>query len=429
MADTAFDATDPEAHLSDPKDEFVNRIETIAKHVSAPYVQFLRRLGLDVEIVRANGAVVYDRNGRKYVDCVAGYGNLNIGHNHPRVIEAVVEEIRSPRAFNLPFLSAAQARLSLLLADTTPGDLDCSFVVNSGSEAVDTALKLARLCTGKPEIVCARGAWHGFTCGALSVSEKSMVRSFEPLLPGVVAVPYGDAAAAESAMNPRTAAMIVEPLQAESGAIVPPEGYLSALAEACQRHDVVLIFDEVKSGLAKTGKMWACDHEGVVPDVLLAGKALGGGVMPIGTVTARRRFWGRFGLSFPMSSSSGAGNAPACAAAVATLEVVREERLAERASERGERVISVLRELGLGYPSVVRGASGRGLLLALHLASAKVASEVVAACIRRGVILMAAFCDRTRILVEPPLSISEEDADTVCEALRQSVREVAERTG
>src|SRR5262249_21450319 len=153
--------------------------------------------------------------------------------------------------------------------------------------------------------------WHGFTFGAMSVSERPMVRGFEPLVPGVTAAAYGDAAAAEAAITERTGALIVEPLQAESGAIVPPAGYLAALAEICERRKVVLILAEVKSGIGKTGKMWACDPGGVVPDVLLAGKALGGGAMPIGTITARKRLWGRFGLSFPMSSSSGAGNAPA----------------------------------------------------------------------------------------------------------------------
>jgi putrescine aminotransferase len=408
-------------------DEFAQRAESIARHVSAAYVQFLRRAGLDIDVVRAEGVAVFDRSGRRYIDCVAGYGNLNVGHNHPRVIQAVVEELRSPRPFNLPFLSDAQARLSEMLANVTPGDLECSFIVNSGSEAVDTALKLARLSTGKPEIVCTRGAWHGFTFGALSVSEKSMVRSFEPLLPGFVAVPYGDAAAIEAAINDRTAAVIVEPLQAESGAVVPPQGYLTALAEICKRLEVILIFDEVKSGIAKTGRMWACDHEAVVPDVLLAGKALGGGAMPIGTVTARRRFWGRFGLSFPMSSSSGAGNAAACAAAIATLEVVREEALADRAARAGERIGRGLHQLSQDHPSLLRGSSGRGLLLALHTDSAKTASEVVSGCARRGAIVMAAFCDRTRILVEPPLAVSDEDADFVVNAIHDSVHEIATR--
>src|SRR5262249_38854799 len=155
-------------------------------------------------------------------------------------------------------------------------------------------------------------------------------------------------------------------LQSENGAVVPPEGYLVSLARMCEERKVVLIFDEVKSGVGKTGKLWACEHDGAVPDVLLAGKALGGGAMPIGTVTARKKFWGRFGLSFPMSSSSGAGNAPACAAAVATLEVMAKEGLAEKAARSGARIIQAIAGLQAEFPSVVRGVTGRGLLIALH---------------------------------------------------------------
>jgi putrescine aminotransferase len=409
-------------------DPFARRVEAIARHVSGPYVQFLRRLGLDLEFVRAEGACVWDRAGRRFVDCVAGYGNLNLGHNHPRVIEAVVEELRSPRPFNLPFLSGAQARLSEMLAQVTPGDLECSFIVNSGSEAVDSALKLARLATGRPEIVSTRGAWHGFTFGAMSVSERPMVRSFEPLVPGITAVPYGDAAAVEAALTDQTAAVIVEPLQSENGAVVPPDGYLRALVDLCARRSVVLIFDEVKSGIGKTGRMWACDHEGAVPDVLLSGKALGGGAMPIGAMTARRRLWGRFGLSFPMSSSSGAGNAPACAAAVATLEVMEREGLAGKAARSGARILEAIAALQAEYPSVVRGVSGRGLLLALHTDGFKTAADLVSGCIRRGVLVMAAFCDRSRVLIEPPLAIADAEVDAVLLALREAVEEMAART-
>lgn len=399
--------------------------EAIAQYVNGPYVAFLRRLGLDFEVSRADGASVYDTVGRRFVDGIAGYGNLNIGHNHPHVIEAVVSELRSTRPFNLPFLSAPQARLAARLAAVTPGDLECSFVVNSGAEAVDTALKLARLVTGRREIIAMNGAWHGFTFGAMSVSEPAMLRSFEPLVPGISRVPYGDAAAIETVITDRTAAVIVEPVQSESGAIVPPAGYLRRLSEICSQHGVVLIFDEVKCGLGKTGFLWACEREGAVPDVLLAGKSLGGGAMPIGTVTARRALWGRFGFSFPMSSSSGAGNAPACAAAVATLEVIDHERLTDRAANSGARILQALERLRCEAPHVVRGCSGAGLLLALHADGPKTASAIVQGCVQRGVLLMAAFCDRSRVLIEPPLSIREEEVEILVSAVTETVRQLA----
>jgi putrescine aminotransferase len=401
--------------------DFPERIAAIARYANGPYVEFLRRLGLDREFVRAQGASVWDRDGREYVDCVAGYGNLNVGHNHPKVIEAVTAELRSPRPFNLPFLSDAQARLYETLARVTPGDLECSFVVNSGSEALDTALKLARLATGKPHLVATRGAWHGFTFGALSIAEPSMVRGFGPLLGDVTHVPFGDADAVAGAIAEHTAAVVVEPILSESGAVVPRDGYLRALAEICEQRGVLLVFDEVKTGVAKTGRMFACEHDGAVPDVICTGKALGGGAMPIGAVTARRKLWGKFGLSFPMSSSSGAGNAPACAAALATLEVVESEGLAARAARAGDRLLAAAQKLAAANPAVLRGASGRGLLVALHTVGLKAASDLIVRCVQEGVLVMAAFCDRTRVLIEPPLCVSDPQLDRVLAALTAAV--------
>lgn len=405
--------------------DFAERAARVERYTNAPYVRFLRRLGLDLDIVRAEGASVYDAGGRRLVDCIAGYGNLNVGHNHPRVVEAVVEELRSGRPFNWPFLGDAASRLAERLAAVTPGDLECSLVVSSGSEAVESALKLVRLATGKPHVVAAYGAWHGFTLGALGVSEPGMRAGFGPLLESVTHVPFGDATAAEAAIGATTGAVIVEPIQAESGAVVPPDGYLRALAEICRRRDVVLVFDEIKTGIGKTGRLFACEHEDAVPDVLLIGKSLGGGTMPIGALVARRRLWGKVGLSFPMSSSSTAGNAPACAAALATLDVVESEGLCERAERAGARIMATLGELARRYPSVVTGASGRGLLLALHAPSLKAATAIVSRCARRDVLVMTAFCDRTRILIEPPLSISDGELETVVAALGDAAADVA----
>jgi putrescine aminotransferase len=407
------------------QDEFRRRVETIARYVNTPYINFLDRLGLAIEFVRAEGARIYDRDGRMYIDCLAGYGNLNLGHNHPRIINAVVEELLSPRPFNLPFLSQPQARLAEMLVQVTPGDLECSLIVNSGSEAVDSGLKLARLATGRPHVVAMRGAWHGFTFGAMSVSEPAMCQNFAPLLGDVTHVPYGDAEAALDAINDRTGALIVEPIQAESGAIIPPDGYLLALTEICARKQVVLIFDEVKTGIGKTGRLFACEHEGAVPDVILAGKALGGGAVPIGTVTARRKLWSKVGLSFPMSSSSGGGNAPACAAAVAVLDTLAADDLCAQADHKGERILAALAYLAHDFPQIIQGVSGRGLLIAIHTPNLKMANDLVRGCLKRGVLMMVAFCNRTRVLIEPPLCIEEELVDSLISELRGTVEDMA----
>ena len=401
---------------------FAVRMETYARHVSAPYVDFLRRLGLALDIVRAERAALYDREGRRYVDCIAGYGNLAVGHNHPAVIGAVIEELCSSRPYNWPFVSEPQTRLAEKLAQIAPGELACSLIVNSGSEAVDSALKLVRLATGRHRVVAMRGGWHGFTLGALSVSEPSLCRDFAPLLEGPSHVPYGDAGALEEAIGERTGAVILEPIQAESGAVVPPAGYLRAVAALCERRKVVLILDEIKTGMGKTGRMFACQHDDVVPDLLLAGKALGGGVMPIGAVIARNGLWKKFGLSFPMSSSSAAGNAPACAAALATLKVLEKEDLCARSARAGEKFRAGLDALVREFAPIVKGTSGRGLLLALHADSARRASRIVAACAQKGLLVMSAFCERSRILIEPPLCIADDEVDFALGVLREVLR-------
>jgi len=400
-------------------------LESYRRHVNRPYTDFLRRFGMDFEAGRASGAVVEDRRGRKYIDCIGGYGNLNIGHSHPRVVDAMIRALKAGRPFAWPFISETHGQLVEKLAEVTPGGLECSLIVNSGAEAVDSVLKLARLATGRPGIVCCHGAWHGFTMGALSVSEPEMCKSFDPLLPGVRRVPFGDARAAAEAITPEVGALLVEPIQSESGGIVPPDGYLRELAGMCEAAGVLLVLDEIKCGMGKTGKMFACEFEGAEPDVLLVGKSLGGGVMPIGAVVAKRKWWGKFGLSFAMSSSSAAGNVLACVAGLATLEVIRSENLCANAARQGERLQQVLKGLIASHPNVLKGLTGRGLLLALHVINPKAAAEITSHCIQRGVLMMPAFLDRSRILIEPPLCVDDAQVDEVIGSLRGACDAVA----
>ena len=401
--------------------DYAARTELFGRHTNRAYVQFIKRMGFEINVKTAQGALVFGVDGKRYIDCIAGYGNCVLGHNDPTVTNAVIDELRSPRPYNLPFIHEVQTQLARTLVEMAPGELECCFFVNSGSEAVETALKLARLSTGKPGVVCMRGAWHGFTAGCMSVSEPSMWKTFAPLLDQVTHVPYNDAPAVEAAINERVGCVIVEPIQAENGAIVPAPGYLKSLEEVCKRRGILLLVDEVKTGIAKTGKLFACQHDNVVPDILITGKALGGGVMPIGGVVAKRDVWSKFGLSFPMSSSSGAGNAPACAAALATLRAVEAEKLCEHASRKGELLRAGLRDLVTGFPQIILKVSGVGLLLGLHVTSMKCASDIVARCAGEGVLVMNAFCDRTKILIEPPAVIATEDIGEVIRVLTRAV--------
>jgi putrescine aminotransferase len=391
-----------------------------AHHVSAPYVDFLTRFGLALEFTRAEGSLVYAADGRSFIDAVAGYGNLNLGHNHPSIRQAVRDELESSRPFGWPFISEKQARLAARLEQIAPPGLECSFLVNSGAEAVDSALKLVRLTSGKSHIVAARGAWHGFTFGALSVSEPLLCQGLSPLLPNVTHVPYGDAAAIDAALTDQTGCVMVEPIQAESGAVTPPPGYLRDLEQLCHQREVALIFDEVKTGMGKTGRMFACEHDAATPDILLTGKSLGGGAMPIGAVVARRNQWHRFGASFPMASSSAAGNSLACAAALATLDVIASEDLCHQADRKGQWLRAELENLAREFPERITGVSGRGLLLAIHTPNPKIAAALTIQAIQRGLLIMPAFCQRAKILVEPPLSIPDDLLKQALVILRES---------
>lgn len=399
---------------------YEERSEIVARHSSAPYVQFLQRMGLDIDVVAAEGATVTDASGRRYLDCIAGYGNCFVGHKPRLIIDAVVAEIRSARPFNLPFIGEAQARFFAKLVEVSPEGLECCYAVNSGSEAVETALKLVRLVTGKSGVVCMSGAWHGFTLGCLGVSEAAMTKQFRPLLTGMKQVPFGDSEAVDAAIDESVGCIIAEPIQAENGAVVPPPGYLEELRRIADRRNVLLVFDEAKTGVGKTGRMFACMHEDAVPDILVCGKALGGGIMPIGAVVARRKIWSKFGLSFPMSSSSGAGNAPACAAALATLHYVEREGLCERAIARGHQLRAGLENLVQRFPRTLTAIDGRGLLLSIRAANAQLASSLVQQCAQRGLLVMTAFCDRTKLLIEPPACISNEEVDRVNMALAEA---------
>ncbi|MBN1295090.1 MAG: aspartate aminotransferase family protein [Candidatus Latescibacteria bacterium] len=396
-------------------------VDAYARYSNAPYIQFLRRMGLLIEIEGAQGILITDSQGCQYIDCIAGYGNCFLGHNPGRIIRAVSEELTSLRPFNLPFINGIQARFYQKLAEIAPGDLECCFAVNSGSEAVETALKLARLSTGKSGVVSTTGSWHGFTFGCMSVSEPSMCGQFMPFTQNVRHVPFGVEEAVENAIDELTGCVIVEPIQSENGAVVPESGYLKNLEEICRRRKVLLIFDEVKTGIGKTGAMFACDHDGAVPDILVCGKALGGGVMPIGAVIARRTIWGKFGLSFPMSSSSGAGNAPACAAGLATLEMVESEKICQLAESKGNRVREGLEGIAARHPGTICGVDGRGLLQSISFVQKNSTMKVISECARSGVLVMNAFCDRSKILVEPPVCIGDEEITKVITTLEQAI--------
>ncbi|MHB8732060.1 MAG: aspartate aminotransferase family protein [bacterium] len=402
-------------------------LERYRKYLNPGLARLYRFGGTETVEWEAEGCFVWDVHGRAYIDCACGPAIFNIGHRHPRVLAAVREQLdRIPMSVRtMP--SAPQAELAERLAVLSPGDLQYSFFCNSGAEAVEGALKLARLATGKPGFVAMRDAFHGKTFGALSATGREHYRRpFEPLVPGFTHVPFGDVEAIERAVGPETAAVILEPIQGEAGVIVPPAGYLRAVRELCDRRGVLLIADEIQTGLGRTGRLFYVEHEGVTPDIMTVAKALGGGVIPIGAFVARPRLWEEFRRDPYLHSSTFGGNPLACRAAIATLEVLTDERLADRAETLGARFMDRLRAVQARHPAIVRAVRGRGLMIGVEFTHSDYALLVSAEAGHRGVITFYTLNKPEVIRIEPPLVITADLIDRAVEGLEGAVAE-AER--
>jgi putrescine aminotransferase len=327
---------------------------------------------------RAEGAVITSADGRKIVDFVSSYGALNLGHNHPRVQEAILHVLQTSRLdLSKELLSPYAAYLAHNLSLLTPGDLNQFYFCNSGTEAVEASLKLAaRYFKGKrSQFLYAENSLHGKTLGSLSVTGSPRLREYFPLLPGC-AVPFGDSEALENALKTNQiggdmtiSAVILEPIQGEAGVIVPPIGYLSEVRQICDKYDVLLILDEIQTGMCRTGKFFACQHENAVPDIMALAKSLGGGMASIGaTVCTEKVFKTAYDNPHDclVQTSTFGGRSTVCAAAMAALEVYTEENLAQRAARLGEKLLGDLKKLQLKHSDWIREIRGSGLMIGIE---------------------------------------------------------------
>ncbi len=324
---------------------------------------------LEVVIDKAEGVWVWDVAGHKYLDCLSAYSALNQGHRHPKIVAALIEQAQKVTLTSRAFRNDQLGPLYKELHDLTGYDL--ALPMNSGAEAAETALKLARkwgyVVKGIPaqhaEIIVAGNNFHGRTITIVSFSSESLYKdAFGPFTPGFISVPYGEVNAIAQAITPNTAALLIEPIQGEAGVIVPPTGYLKAVAEVCRQHNVLLMADEIQTGLGRTGKLFASDHEGVRPDVVILGKALGGGVYPVSAVLADQPILGLFTPG--EHGSTFGGNPLGAAVARAALRVIVEEKLVENAASLGEYFQERLAEIPSPHVKEVRG---KGLLIGVEL--------------------------------------------------------------
>jgi len=363
-------------------------------------------------IVRGEGARVWDADGREYIDCVGGHGAAIVGHANPLVAEAIAAQARKLLVCPGSFCNDVRAELLAELVRIAPPGIARAFLCNSGAEAVEAALKIARLVTGRTRFVAATRGFHGRTLGALSVTWRREYREpFAPLLPGVEFVPYNDAAALEEALGDGdVAGVILEVVQGEGG-VIPGEGaYLRRAQELCREHGALFIVDEVQTGFGRTGRMFACEHHGLEPDLICVAKGIAGGV-PMGAVLIH----GRLGPMPPRLHGSTFGGEPlACAAARAAIRFIEEEGLPERAATLGAFFLRELR----GIPSsVVREVRGLGLMVGVELR--RRAGPYLAALAERGVLALSAGATVVRFL--PPLVISREELSRVVGALAEAL--------
>ena len=361
-----------------------------------------------IVIESGRGAVVTDVDGNEYIDCTAGIAVNSVGHCHPRIVQAITSQAETLIHTSNLYYTEIQAILSERMTKLT--GMDWLYLTNSGSESNEAALKLARKTTGKKGFVSTENAFHGRTMGSLSVTWKERFKTpFEPLIPGVTFVRYGEADAIREAVDGDTAAVIVEPIQGESGVLVPPDDYLKRVREICDEKGVLLIVDEVQTGFGRTGKWFGSQHSKITPDIMTFAKAMGGG-FPVGAMMSREDY------TFSPSDHGGtqSGNPLACAAALATINVIEDEGLVERSANMGGYLKKTLLEIDTPSTKEVRG---KGLMVGYEIASS--ALEVVDHARERGVLLNNTSENVLRFV--PPLVIKKEQIDVVVSVVRDAL--------
>ncbi len=382
--------------------------------------------------VRGDGLTVEDIDGNLFLDFAAGIAVTSTGHSHPKVVAAIREQAGelihfSASDFYLPIYPMVCAELARL----APIKGACrAYLGNSGTEVVETAIKLARRATGRPYIVAFLGAFHGRSYGSVSLtaSKAKYHAGFGPLLPGVFHAPYGhvedlrwfdEVLFDKLAPANEVAAIIVEPIQGEGGYLVPEDGFLAGLRDICDQHGILLIADEIQSGAGRTGRMWAVDHWGVKPDILLTAKGIASG-MPLGALVARADIMEKWGPG--AHGSTYGGNPVACAAALATIELL-EGGLVENAKVRGEQAMAGLRPLAARHAGFVGEVRGKGLMIGIEFDSAGHAEEVQWACFQRGLLVLE--CGKSAVRMSPALTVSEAEMATALRIFAEAIADVA----
>jgi putrescine aminotransferase len=397
-------------------------LRDFADYVNPMKARILAHAGLDLIEGRREGARVWDITGRPYIDCITSAGSFNVGRRNPAIVAALKAALDEQDLGIFLLASKARADLGRRLAEITPGDLRYSMFGASGGEVVDFAIKLARGYTRRPKIISMHKGYHGHTGFALSaIGREAYQAPFEPLMPEFERVPFGDLAALAAAIDERTAAVLLEPVQGEGGIHVAPPGYLPAIRALCDQAGALLILDEIQTGFGRTGTLFACQHEGVVPDIMTLGKSLGGGLYPI-TAAVFREPLGDFLVMNPFIHLSTFGGADlGCSVALATIDYILAADLPGRAAAMGERFMAGFARLQAKYPEILTAYRGRGLMLGLQYADQSMGPRMSYQLAQHGVIALYTGNDPSVMRLQPALVITPDEVDQVLQALDDSM--------
>jgi putrescine aminotransferase len=411
-------------------------VEGFRENINPGFLEYRKTVTLDNQFAAVEwsdeGSCFKDVNGKSYIDCLGGFGIYNIGHRNPKVIKAVQDQLQHQALHSQDLLDPLRAMLGKVLAEITPGDLKYSFFTNSGTESVEAALKIAKMYSDRTTFISTTRAFHGKSLGALSGTAKGMFRKpFLPLIPGFRHVPFGDIDMMRKTfevcklVGEDVAAVLLEPIQGEGGIILPPENYLKEVRAICDEYGALLIFDEVQTGMGRTGKMFAAELYDVEPDILCLAKAFGGGVMPAGAVVANEKtFSSLFDNPFMHTTTFG-GNPLACAAALATIKVLIDEDLPARAEEVGKYFLEGLKQAAVGFEDKIMEIRGQGLMIGIEFHLDEVGYDLSKGMFDEGVLVAGTLVNSKTIRIEPPLTISYEEVDQVIETFKKVLKQLA----
>jgi acetylornithine/succinyldiaminopimelate/putrescine aminotransferase len=374
---------------------------------------------LSIEVVRAKGMYLIDIQGKRYIDMISGISASSLGHLHPKVVKAVQKQIKKYMHLMVygEYVQHPQTQLAKKLADHLPQNLSCTYLVNSGSEAIEAALKLAKRATGRTKIVAFKNAYHGSTHGALSVMGDEYFKSaFRPLLPDIQHIEFNNMNDLQH-IDSRTACVLAETIQGEAGAIVPDHLFLQTLRKKCNETGALFILDEIQAGCGRSGKLWAFEHFGIVPDILVLAKGLGGG-MPIGAMISSKELMQLFTEKPVLGHITTFGGHPvSAAAAYATLKTILDEKLIESIQDKEYLIRELLQN------QAIQSISGKGLLLSIEFESTELNMKIIKKCIENGVITDWFLFNDKRMRIAPPLNIDFKEIKKACSILQKSIHE------